>query len=47
MAGFFDRDGYVELRPALVLAPALAIEPYVGLACSTTRDASCTGSAVR
>lgn len=32
MAGLFDRDGYVELRPALVLAPAIAIEPYVGLA---------------
>jgi len=32
MAGFFDRDGYVELRPALVLAPAASIEPYVGLA---------------
>jgi hypothetical protein len=32
MAGVFDLDGYGELRPALVLAPALAIEPYVGLA---------------
>lgn len=32
MAGFFDRDGYVEIRPALVLAPAIAIEPYAGLA---------------
>lgn len=32
MAGVFDRDGYVELRPALVLAPAASIEPYVGLA---------------
>jgi hypothetical protein len=37
MAGFFDRDGYVELRPALVLAPAIAIEPYAGL--SLQRDA--------
>jgi hypothetical protein len=32
MGGVFDRDGYTELRPALVLAPAIAIEPYVGLA---------------
>ena len=32
MAGWFDRDGYAELRPALVLAPAIAIEPYVWLA---------------
>ncbi|MBK7582255.1 MAG: SH3 domain-containing protein [Myxococcales bacterium] len=32
MAGLFDHDGYVELRPAGVLAPAIAIEPYVGLA---------------
>lgn len=30
--GVFDLDGYVELKPALVLAPAIAIEPYVGLA---------------
>lgn len=32
MGGVFDLDGYVEVRPALVLAPAIAIEPYVGLA---------------
>lgn len=32
MGGAFDLDGYVELRPALVLAPAIAIEPYAGLA---------------
>jgi hypothetical protein len=32
MAGFLDRDGYVEIRPALVLAPAISIEPYAGLA---------------
>jgi len=32
MGGVFDRDGYAELRPAWVLAPAIAIEPYVGLA---------------
>ncbi|MCA9599574.1 MAG: SH3 domain-containing protein [Myxococcales bacterium] len=32
MAGLFDGSGYVELRPAFVLAPAIAIEPYAGLA---------------
>ncbi|HEX9618877.1 MAG TPA: SH3 domain-containing protein, partial [Polyangiaceae bacterium] len=32
MGGAFDRDGYVELRPAWVIAPAIAFEPYVGLA---------------
>jgi Bacterial SH3 domain len=32
MGGVFDHDGYAELRPALVLAPAIAIEPYFGLA---------------
>jgi len=32
MAGIYDRDGYAELRPALVIAPALAFEPYVGIA---------------
>lgn len=32
MAGIYDRDGYVELRPAWVIAPAIALEPYVGLA---------------
>ena len=30
--GVFDLDGYVELKPALVIAPAIAFEPYVGLA---------------
>ncbi|HEY6557123.1 MAG TPA: SH3 domain-containing protein [Polyangiaceae bacterium] len=30
--GVNDGDGYVELKPALVLAPAIAIEPYIGLA---------------
>jgi hypothetical protein len=30
--GMNDGDGYVELKPALVLAPALALEPYIGLA---------------
>jgi hypothetical protein len=32
LGGVFDLDGYSELRPALVLAPAIAFEPYVGLA---------------
>lgn len=32
MAGFYDRAGYVELKPAWVIAPAIALEPYVGLA---------------
>ncbi|MFO0569835.1 MAG: SH3 domain-containing protein [Polyangiaceae bacterium] len=35
MAGWFDRDGYVEIRPAWVLAPAIAIEPYGGIALQT------------
>jgi uncharacterized protein YgiM (DUF1202 family) len=32
MAGIYDRAGYVELRPAWVIAPSIALEPYVGLA---------------
>lgn len=32
MGGIYDRDGYVELKPAYVLAPAIAFEPFVGLA---------------
>lgn len=32
LAGMYDRAGYVELRPAWVIAPAIALEPYVGLA---------------
>ena len=32
MAGVFDLHGYSEIRPALVLAPAIAFEPYAGLA---------------
>ncbi len=31
MGGVYDRDGYVELKPAYVLAPAIAFEPFVGL----------------
>ncbi len=32
LGGVYDRDGYVELKPAYVLAPAVAFEPFVGLA---------------
>ncbi|MGC4088294.1 MAG: SH3 domain-containing protein [Polyangiaceae bacterium] len=32
MGGVFDGQGYAELRPAFVIAPAIAFEPYVGLA---------------
>jgi len=32
MGGIYDRDGYVELKPAYVLAPAIAFEPFIGLA---------------
>jgi uncharacterized protein YgiM (DUF1202 family) len=31
MAGLYDRDGYVELKPAYVIAPAIALEPFIGL----------------
>lgn len=31
LAGVYDGDGYVELKPAYVLAPAIAFEPFVGL----------------
>lgn len=32
LAGIYDGDGYAEIRPAFVIAPAIAFEPYVGLA---------------
>jgi len=32
MGGLYDKDGYVELKPAYVLAPAIAFEPFIGLA---------------
>ena len=32
MSGVYDRDGYVELKPAYVLAPAIAFEPFIGMA---------------
>ena len=31
MGGAYDGDGYVELKPAYVLAPAIALEPFIGL----------------
>jgi hypothetical protein len=35
MAGVFDRNGYTEVKPALVLAPPIALEPYAGIVLST------------
>lgn len=32
LGGVYDLDGYVELKPAFVIAPAIAFEPYVGVA---------------
>lgn len=32
LGGVYDLDGYAELKPALVIAPAIAFEPYVGVA---------------
>jgi hypothetical protein len=32
MGGVWNGSGYSEARPALVIAPAIAFEPYVGLA---------------
>ncbi len=32
LGGAYDLDGYGEVRPALVLAPAIALEPYIGVA---------------
>jgi len=32
MAGVYDGAGYSEIRPAWVIAPAIAFEPYVGIA---------------
>lgn len=31
MAGVFDENGYAEIKPALVIAPAIALEPYAGI----------------
>jgi hypothetical protein len=35
VAGLFDHGGYVEMKPALVLAPTVSIEPYAGIALSS------------
>jgi uncharacterized protein YgiM (DUF1202 family) len=35
VGGVFDKGGYVELKPALVLAPPVAIEPYAGIGLAT------------
>ncbi|HEY3495682.1 MAG TPA: SH3 domain-containing protein [Polyangiaceae bacterium] len=32
MGGVFEGDGFTEARPAWVIAPAIAFEPYIGLA---------------
>ncbi len=32
MGGVWNKSGYSEVRPALVIAPAIAFEPYLGLA---------------
>jgi hypothetical protein len=34
-AGLFDKGGYTEVKPAIVLAPSIALEPYVGIVLST------------
>ena len=35
VAGIFNQGGYVEIKPAVVLAPSVAIEPYAGIALSS------------
>ncbi|HEY3256570.1 MAG TPA: SH3 domain-containing protein [Polyangiaceae bacterium] len=35
MGGVYDGSGYVELKPAYVLAPAIAFEPFIGLSLKT------------
>jgi hypothetical protein len=34
-AGLFGGSGYAEVKPAIVLAPSIAIEPYAGVVLST------------
>ena len=34
-AGLFGGNGYTEIKPAIVLAPSIAIEPYGGIVLST------------
>lgn len=43
--GVFDGSGYAELKPALVLTPALALEPYVGLVMSSAGRSLLYGAA--
>jgi hypothetical protein len=35
VGGVFDKGGYVEMKPAFVLAPPVAIEPYAGIGLAT------------
>jgi hypothetical protein len=35
VGGVFDKGGYVELKPAFVLAPPVAIEPYAAIGLAT------------
>lgn len=32
MGGIFDGDGYMEIRPQWIIGPAIAFEPYLGVA---------------
>lgn len=43
--GVFDRDGYAELKAALVVNSSLSIEPYVGLVMSTAGRSLIYGAA--
>lgn len=43
--GLFDRGGYAELKPAFVVNSSLSIEPYVGLAMSTSGRSLLYGAA--
>src|SRR5690606_9622940 len=38
LGGVFDLEGYAEFRPSWVLAPAIALEPYAGLALQSDRQ---------
>jgi hypothetical protein len=44
--GMFDRSGYAELKPALVLNRALSLEPYAGLVMSAAGRSLLYGAAV-
>lgn len=45
-AGVFDLEGYMELRPALLLAPTLALEPYFGVGLAEAHRRLLYGGAV-